>query len=277
MHSTRSRIRSSINLAVLATGILVFAGNCTLGPLQAFLFHFIIDNRIAAGTTQEVHKAFYPIDVTLKKYFVRISGQLDTLGETPPDRITVTIAGEDQATGKSNQKITLKLTVKDDGSFTATKKIKKNIPAGTIQTISANPTGTDIPAGSEVWACINIAEKKADLAPASDCHRGATADVQIVEILDDAFVPKSVTIEPGVTVRWVLRGNRSNHTTTEINASWDSGFVFSSTGDFFEHTFESDTDGQTFMYSCVTHKDCCEMQGSIRVGDGGDDDDDDDY
>lgn len=56
-----------------------------------------------------------------------------------------------------------------------------------------------------------------------------------------------------------------------------SGFVFSSTGDFFEHTFESDTDGQTFMYSCVTHKDCCEMQGSIRVGDGGDDDDDDDY
>ncbi len=266
MRLTRSTIRSRFNLAVLTAGILVFASNCTLGPLQAFLFHFFVDNQITAGTTEEIHKAFYPIDVTLKKYFVRISGRLDTHGETPPNRITVTIAGEDQVTGKRNQKITLKLTLREDGSFTATKKIKKNIPAGTIQTISANPTGADIPAGSEVWACIDIAEKKADLAPASDCHGRTAVDIQIVEIVDDAFVPKSVTIEPGVTVRWVLRGNRSNHTTTEMSATWDSGFAFSHNGDFFEHTFGSDTEDKTFMYSCVTHKACCEMQGSISVG-----------
>ena len=95
----------------------------------------------------------------------------------------------------------------------------------------------------------------------------APAGVQIVEILENRFEPKQLTVQPGTTVRWVLRGNADNHTTTEMETTWDSGFVFLNSGDTFEHTFSAADEGSTFEYSCVSHKACCEMQGSVRVGD----------
>lgn len=271
MRLPSSKTRGRFGIALLAVAVLAFAGNCTLGPLQALLFHFTLDQAIAEGADAEVHRAFYPAALTLRKHWVRVSGHLDTGDEAPPGRLTVTIEGEDQVSGKRNHRLTVKLVIADDGSFSATKRIKKNIPAGTIQSISASPSGAGLAAGVEVWLCVDIAKNKADLAPAAECHGGNTGgtptdEIQIVEVLDDAFEPKSVTIQPGTTVRWVLRGDRSNHTTTEMNATWDSGFVFVEEGDFFEHTFDASTDGQTFMYSCVSHKDCCEMQGSVRVG-----------
>ena len=273
MRLTRPKTRARLTLTALCLFVLAFTGNCTLGPLQAFLFHFTLDDAVEVGKTEDVHRAFYPVAVGVKKHWVRISGYLDTKGAELPSRVAVTIEGEDQTTGKRNQKINLNLSIQPDGSFTATKKIRKNIPAGTVQSISARPTGAELPAGAEVWACIDIAEKKGDLAPASDCNGGntgetPTADMAIVEVLDDAFEPKSLVIRPGDTVRWVLRGNRGNHTTNEMNATWQSGFVFSENGDFFEHTFSATDDGTTFLYFCATHQGCCEMQGSIRVGAG---------
>jgi plastocyanin len=91
-------------------------------------------------------------------------------------------------------------------------------------------------------------------------------NVVVVDILDNRFDPKQIEVDPGTTVRWVNRGNETNHTTTAMSMEWSSGFVFLAVGDTFEHTFTQDDDGQTFEYSCLTHKDCCEMQGSVRVG-----------
>ena len=271
MSSIHSNTRSRLGLAALCLGILAFAGNCTLGPLQALLFHFTIDQTVAAGTTQEVHTAYYPAGVTLNKYWVRLSGHLDVKGETPPSRITVNLQGEDRVSGKVNHKLTLQISIKDDGSFSATKKIKKNIAAGTVQTITANPAGADIPAGSEVWVCVDIAKNKGDLAAASDCHGGTdgmpTGEVHVVAIGDNDFDPKRVRLQAGDTVRWVLRGSSASHTTTAMETTWDSGFVFSEIGDFFEHTFDASTNNQTFRYYCRTHQGCCQMQGSVLVGD----------
>ena len=94
----------------------------------------------------------------------------------------------------------------------------------------------------------------------------APSGVVVVEILDNRFEPKQLTVDAGTTVRWIHRGNASNHTTTEMETTWDSGLVFLSPGDTFEHTFSAADDGKTFEYSCVTHKACCLMQGSVRVG-----------
>ena len=264
-------LRSTLRLSVFCLSLVMLTGNCTLGPLQALIFHFTVGETVTDGSTDEVHKAFYPVEVVLKRYFVRLSGHIDTKGEPIPAKIAVAIVGEDQVTGKKNQRVNLNLKIRADGSFTATKRIKKNIPAGTVQKITAKPTGADIPSAAEVWICIDIAKKKSDLAPASECS-GATGGgpvdgIHIVEVLDDAFEPKRLRIQAGDTVRWVLRGDRDNHTTTEMNSTWDSGFTFSSQGDFFEHTFGPETNNSTLLYSCQSHKDCCEMQGSIQVGD----------
>lgn len=91
-------------------------------------------------------------------------------------------------------------------------------------------------------------------------------DIVTVELLDFEFRPKSITIQPGQTVRWVLRGDDLTHTTTERDGVWDSGMVFTQEGMVFERTFSNEEAGQTFNYSCASHQDCCNMQGSVRVG-----------
>lgn len=88
-----------------------------------------------------------------------------------------------------------------------------------------------------------------------------------VEIRDDAFVPRSVHVQPGDTVVWVYRGSHSGHTVIEAAGVWNSGEVFHNAGDSFAHTFGTSDGGKTYLYYCRTHQGCCQMQGSVQVGD----------
>jgi plastocyanin len=87
--------------------------------------------------------------------------------------------------------------------------------------------------------------------------------VHVVQIQDDKYEPKSLTIEPGDTVRWVLSGSTKTHSVTAKDSSFDSGFIFTSAGATYERRFESTG---TVEYSCRTHSGCCLMRGSIKVG-----------
>ena len=85
----------------------------------------------------------------------------------------------------------------------------------------------------------------------------------VVQVRDNSYEPKSITIEPGDTVRWVFSGTDRTHTVTALNGAFDSGTVFTASGATYERRF--DTVG-TWDYSCKAHKQCCLMQGSVRVG-----------
>ena len=85
----------------------------------------------------------------------------------------------------------------------------------------------------------------------------------VVQVRDFAFEPRSVTIQPGDTVRWVLSGADRTHTVSSRDGSFDSGQSFNRDGAVFERRF--DTAG-TWEYWCSSHRDCCTMQGSVRVG-----------
>lgn len=97
-------------------------------------------------------------------------------------------------------------------------------------------------------------------------NKNDEARVVTISVEDSFFDPKSVTIQPGTTVRWILRGNMADHTVTENNGAFDSGFRFRNAGDQFERTFSQSDDGKLFLYHCETHWISNEMQGSIRVG-----------
>ena len=90
--------------------------------------------------------------------------------------------------------------------------------------------------------------------------------VVIVEMEDFEFVPRQLQVAPGTTVRWIRRGLDPDHTTKSKLARWNSGFIFTSQGDMFEHTFTAADDGKTFEYFCETHVDTEDMKGSVRVG-----------
>ena len=90
--------------------------------------------------------------------------------------------------------------------------------------------------------------------------------VLTVEVRDTVFSPRSVTVPPGGTVRWIMRGAMPDHTTIEENGLWNSGAVFTANGATFERTFPATEAGRTFQYYCSAHRACCQMQGSVRVG-----------
>lgn len=89
-----------------------------------------------------------------------------------------------------------------------------------------------------------------------------------VNVVDSSFDPQQLVVDPGTTVTWIRRGALSNHTVTAGDGSFDSGMIFRSQGDTFQHTFDASTAGQTIAYRCMTHAECCDMRGSIRVRGG---------
>ncbi len=92
----------------------------------------------------------------------------------------------------------------------------------------------------------------------------AQDDVVEVRIVDTeegsfAFEPSTVTIEPGMTVRWVSESSES-HTVT---ANDDSFHAALEEGDSFEHTF---SDVGMFHYFCQPHASF--MTGMVVVENG---------
>lgn len=98
-------------------------------------------------------------------------------------------------------------------------------------------------------------------------------DVVTVNLDDFEYNPRQIQIGPGTTVRFVLRGTDPTHTATAKDGRFDSGFVFENPDDSFEVTFTGNDDDSTYEYSCVSHADCCDMKGSIQVGDNAPDPD----
>ncbi len=94
----------------------------------------------------------------------------------------------------------------------------------------------------------------------------AAANMVTVQVRDFEFVPKSVTINAGDTVRWVFDGLDMTHTSSAKDMTWDSQFVFQQVGDAFQWTSSAADDGMTFEYRCRTHDNSHNMKGSILVG-----------
>lgn len=95
---------------------------------------------------------------------------------------------------------------------------------------------------------------------------GGGGEVVEVNLDDFEFDPKQVRIEPGDTVRFVLRGTDPNHTATANDGRFASGMIFQEPGDSFEVDFTNADNNMTYEYQCVSHEQCCNMRGSILVG-----------
>jgi plastocyanin len=100
-------------------------------------------------------------------------------------------------------------------------------------------------------------------SPTAPPPPAVTGQVHVVQVKDDQYEPKSLTIEPGDTVRWVLSGSNTTHSVTSRDGSFDSGFVFTAAGATYERRFDN---RGTVEYSCRSHSLCCLMRGSIKVG-----------
>jgi len=119
-----------------------------------------------------------------------------------------------------------------------------------------------------VLACSGGGSKGGTTPTAPPLIPSPSSSQVVVEVHDDFFTPKSITVHPGDTVIWKLVGKETTHTVTDNGGAFDSGFSLASAGATFQHTFTADDTNKTFEYKCQSHYGCCQMQGSVRVGDG---------
>ncbi|MFO1220623.1 MAG: plastocyanin/azurin family copper-binding protein [Burkholderiaceae bacterium] len=89
---------------------------------------------------------------------------------------------------------------------------------------------------------------------------GAPAATVVVEIRDYKFVPQTLSVKTGTTVRWVNAEKRTTHTVQFAGpGAVESDRLFP--GDQWERTFDKPG---TYSYSCGPHP---EMKGSVEVTD----------
>jgi len=81
--------------------------------------------------------------------------------------------------------------------------------------------------------------------------------VHEVMVMDNRFIPKSLSIQPGDTVRWINAPGGAPHNVTSDDDAWTP----SGTSDEFEFEVVFDTPGE-FPYTCTVH---FGMDGTITV------------
>jgi hypothetical protein len=158
----------------------VFVAACvpifTGGAFQALKLVFELDDAVAVGEQKLVQTLVFSEGVKVKKNFVQISGRLTPPGGAElPGRISVQAVQEEVNSGKVIQRITIALNIGADGFFSGKKKIKKNIGANQMMTVTLEPSGDELPKGTEIALCVDLVKKKRDVQNLPAC----------VELADD--------------------------------------------------------------------------------------------
>jgi plastocyanin len=262
-----ARILALCAVAVSMTGCLLIFED---GGFQSISFHFALDRDIPPGEVLEAEVLVHHVPIALRRNFAQLSGMLMAPeGEELPSQIELIVLTESD-TGRRIERVRKTVTVREDGGFKESQRLRRDIPAGATQTITIEPDGVAVPSGTKVWLCLDVVETRGALADLVDCSVASMspAETVVVEVVDDAFRPPQVQIEPGQRVRWVFAGLDTNHTVTSTDSTlFDSGFIFRSPGDFFELTFGPEFAGQRVDYHCRSHR-AFQMIGAVEVGPG---------
>lgn len=160
-------------LAASLTLVLTLAGCVPLfldGAFQTLRLTFTLDEALPAGEQTLVHSWFFPEDVKVRKNFVRISGRLlSEDGEALPGSVAVRAQFERAEDGKRGQRVSLNAVVGEDGLFSASSKIKKNVAAGDLMMVTVQPAVSAIPEGAQATVCVDLVRRKADLTSLPAC------------------------------------------------------------------------------------------------------------
>lgn len=178
-----------LSVVALQACIPLFSG----GLFQTLKLSFELDRAIAAGEKSVFQILVFPENVKVAKKWLQISGRLTpATNETLPGQVRVEAQLEDVDTGKKGQKIALNLQVDGDGFFSASKKIKKNIVADQMMTVTIQPAGTGLTKGSQITLCVDLVQKKADLKDLQACVSGGSSTgpaPTLSSIQEDIFTP----------------------------------------------------------------------------------------
>lgn len=164
----------------------VFSG----GVFQTLQLIFKLNETIAAGDSDLVQSVVFPDSAKFKNTWVQVSGRLGGSGNFPR-QVKLEARFEDVQTGKLGQRIQLTLTIGNDGTFKASKKIRKNVKAGEMMMVSLSPIGSSLEKSTTITLCVDVVKKKGDLRslPACGGAGGGGNQVTFTSLQNDIFTP----------------------------------------------------------------------------------------
>lgn len=159
--------------AAILSGLL-FSQGCALDfsgdNFQRLRIFFKLTETLSEGEAQLVHSWFFPSSIKVKKRWVQISGRLSAPEEgTLPGSVTVIARFEDVETGAKQATVSIKVTVEDDGTFSARKKLKKNVSADSLMLVTIEPGDSDLAEDTALALCVDLVEAKKDLNSIPNC------------------------------------------------------------------------------------------------------------
>jgi hypothetical protein len=181
----------------ILSGVFLFQG-CAFDfsgeNFQRLELFFKLTESLAEGEATLVHAWFFPTAVKIRKRWVRVSGSISDATEgSLPGRVTVTVRFSDVATGQQQSRVSIKVSIDEDGSFSARKKLAKNILADSLMEVTLEPEANDLMEGTALALCVDLVEKKKDLNTITDCSgsgdNGGGGSVTLSQLQASLFTP----------------------------------------------------------------------------------------
>ncbi len=198
-------MRTSTGTAFWTAGPAIFAvlllvQGCVLDfsgdNFQRLRIFFELTEPLAEGEVTLAHTWFFPSAVTVRKRWVRISGKLSEPEDGRlPTEVTVVARFEDLESGKQQARVSIKARIGDDGTFSARKKLKKNISADSVMMVTIEPSGNDLEVDTGLALCVDLVESKADFSTIPDCLEeednggGEPEAVTLTQLQTSLFTP----------------------------------------------------------------------------------------
>lgn len=184
----------TVALALLAAACVPIFSD---GELQTLNVAFKLDQAVATNEEKPLQILVFPEAVKVGKRWVQLSGRLTSPGSGKlPKQIQVEATIQKLQGGQTVQTIKFKLKVADDGTFKANKKVKKNLAANDMMTVTVKPSGGSIAKNTEITLCVDLVQNKGDLDGLPICvegnpdsGQGNSNSVTFSSIQNDIFTP----------------------------------------------------------------------------------------
>lgn len=195
------RFDCEIRLAAGTVVLALFAAACVPifsdGEFQTLKMAFKLDQAVAPNEEKPLQIVIFPEAVKVGKRWVQLSGRLTSPGSGKlPKQIQVEATIQKLQGGQTVQTIKYKLKVADDGTFKANKKVKKNLAANDMMTVTVKPSGGPIAKNTEITLCVDLVQNKGDVDSLPICVEGNpdsgggnSNQVSFSSIQNDIFTP----------------------------------------------------------------------------------------
>lgn len=233
------------------------------------------------ATFEDLEAGAYEVEIVVLSGFELAAGQTARRDVNVVAEQTATVSFALQEIVVPPTEGQIRARVVEDGAGVAGVEVRL-FTAGGTSALATLTTGTD---GRALFAALDPGAYDVEItlpaehepAPGEMTRKevsvtaGATTDVQFdivgpepttvdITLSGTSFTPDDVTIAPGTTVRWIWQSGGQHTVTPDGHGEWSST-VLDSTGEVFEHTFDSTGE---FPYFCIPHQ-SQGMTGIVRV------------